>query len=84
MTAVTETDLQRKHTKISETREIVGVFEIEIEDMKQSPLKVRVIQILNASGNCYIGIANLMIKGKGCFDFYREHASAKNPQRSFG
>lgn len=68
---VTETDLQRKHTKISEIREVVGVFEIEIEEMKYSPLKVRVMRILNASGNCYIGIANLMVKGKGCFDFYR-------------
>jgi hypothetical protein len=68
---VTETGLQRKHTKISEIREIVGVFEIEIEDMKYSPLKVKVIQILNAGGNSYVGIANLMIKGKGCFDFYR-------------
>ena len=26
---------------------------------------------MNASGDCYIGIANLMIKGKGCSDYYR-------------
>ncbi|MFZ1897298.1 hypothetical protein [Methanoregula sp.] len=68
---VTETDLQRKHTKISEIREIVGIFEIDIEDMKYSPLKIKVKQILNAGGESYIGIANLMVKGKGCADYYR-------------
>lgn len=71
VTGVTETDLQRRHTKISEIREVVGIFEIEIEGIQYSPLKVKVLQILNAGGNSYVGIANLMIKGKGCFDFYR-------------
>ncbi|MFY9981985.1 MAG: hypothetical protein WAK75_05395 [Methanoregula sp.] len=68
---VTETDLQRKHTKISEIREVVGVFECDIEDMKYSPLKIKVQQILNAGGESYIGVANLMVKGKGCADYYR-------------
>jgi hypothetical protein len=68
---VTETDLQRKHTKISEIREIVGIFEIDIEDMKYSPLKIKVKQVLNAGGESYIGMANLMVKGKGCADYYR-------------
>jgi len=69
--AVTETNLQRKHTKISEIREIVGIFEIDIEDMKYSPLKIKVRQILNARGESYIGSANLMVKGRGCADYYR-------------
>jgi hypothetical protein len=75
---LTETDLQRKHTKISEIREIVGIYEIDIEDMRNSPLKIKVKQILNASGNCYIGVANLTIKGKGCRDFYR----SMHPQKT--
>jgi hypothetical protein len=69
--AVTETDLQRKHTKISEIREIVGVYEIDLQDIQYSPLKIKVKQVLNASGDCYTGVANLMVKGKGCQDFYR-------------
>jgi hypothetical protein len=68
---LTETDLQRKHTKISEIREIVGIFEIDIEELKYSPLKIKVKQILNASGERYIGVANLMVKGKGCAGYYR-------------
>jgi hypothetical protein len=75
---LTETDLQRTHTRISEIREIFGIFEIEIEDFKNSPLKIKVIQILNARGDCYIGIANLMIKGKGCSDYYR----SMHPQKT--
>ena len=39
--------------------------------MKYSPLKIKVKQILNAGGESYIGIANLMVKGKGCADYYR-------------
>ena len=76
--ALTETDLQRKHTRISEIREIVGIFEMDIEELQNSPLKIKVIQILNASGDCYIGIANLMVKGKGCSDFYR----SMHPQKT--
>lgn len=68
---VTETDLQRKHTKIIEIREIVGIYEIDLEDIKKSLLKIKVKQILNASGDQYIGVANLAVKGKGCPDFYR-------------
>jgi hypothetical protein len=75
---LTETDLQRKHTRISEIREIVGIYEIDIEDIKYSPLKIKVKQILNASGDCYIGFANLTIKGKGCLDFYR----SMHPQKT--
>jgi hypothetical protein len=75
---MTETDLQRKHTGISEIREIVGIYEIDIEDLKYSPLKIKVIQILNASGDCYIGIANLTIKGKGCSGYYR----SMHPQKT--
>jgi hypothetical protein len=68
---VTETDLQRKHTRISEIREIVGIYEIDLQEIKYSPLKIKVKQVLNASGDCYIGVANLAVKGKGCKDFYR-------------
>jgi len=68
---MTETDLQRTHTRISEIREIVGIYEIDIQDLPYSPLKIKVKQILNASGDSYIGYANLAIKGKGCLDFYR-------------
>jgi len=68
---VTETDLQRKHTNISEIREVVGIFEIDVEEMKYSPLKIKVIQVLNASGESYIGVANLMVKGKGCPGYFR-------------
>jgi hypothetical protein len=75
---LTETDLQRVHTRISEIREIVGIFEIDIEDMKYSPLKIKVKQILNASGESYIGVANLTIKGKGCRSYYR----SMHPQRT--
>ena len=71
MIDLTETDLQRKHTKISEIREVVGIFEIDIEDMKYSPLKIKVKQVLNAGGESYIGVANLMVKGKGCAGYYR-------------
>jgi hypothetical protein len=76
--AVTETDLQRKHARISEIHEIVGIFEIDREDLPYSPLKIRVKQLLNASGNCYIGVATLTIKGKGCRDFYR----SMHPQKT--
>jgi hypothetical protein len=82
VTELTETDLQRKHTKISEIREIVGIFEIDIQDLKNSPLKIKVIQILNASGDRYIGIANLMIKGKGCADFYRSMHPKKTKEEA--
>jgi hypothetical protein len=75
---LTETDVQRKHTKISEIREIVGIFEIDMPEIKYSPLKVKVKQILNASGDCFIGVANLAIKGKGCRDFYR----SMHPQKT--
>ena len=75
---LTETDLQRKHTRISEIREIVGIFEMDIEELQNSPLKIKVIQILNAGGDSYIGIANLMVKGKGCSDFYR----SMHPQKT--
>jgi hypothetical protein len=68
---LTETDLQRKHTRISEIREIVGIYEFDIQDLRFSPLKIKVKQVLNASGDSYIGVANLTIKGKGCKDFYR-------------
>ena len=78
MIELTETDLQRKHTRISEIREIIGIFEMDIEDLKNSPLKIKLIQILNASGDCYIGSANLMVKGKGCSDFYR----SMHPQKT--
>jgi hypothetical protein len=79
---LTETDLQRKHTKISEIREIVGNFEIDIEEVKNSPLKIKVIQVLNASGDCYIGSANLMVKGKGCSDFYRSMQPQKTREEA--
>jgi hypothetical protein len=75
---VTETDLQRKHTRISEIREIVGIYEFDIQDLKYSPLKIKVKQVLNASGDCYIGVANLTVKGKGCKDFYR----SMHPQKT--
>jgi hypothetical protein len=75
---LTETDLQRKHTRISEIREVVGIFEIDVEELKNSPLKIKVKQVLNASGDCYIGVANLTIKGKGCRDFYR----SMHPQKT--
>ena len=78
MIILTETDLQRKHTKIIEIREIIGIYEIDIEDIKNSPLKIKIKQILNASGNCYIGVANLAVKGKGCLDFYR----SMHPQKT--
>ena len=77
---MTETDLQRKHTKISEIREIVGIFEIDVEDMKNSPLKIKVKQILNASGDSYIGIANLTVKGKGCASYYRSMRPRKTKE----
>lgn len=80
MMVMTETDLQRKHTKISEIREIVGTFEIDVEEMKYSPLKIKVQHILNASGESYIGIANLMVKGKGCPDYFR----SMHPQKTKG
>jgi hypothetical protein len=75
---LTETDLQRKHTRISEIREVVGIFEIDVEELKNSPLKIKVKQILNASGDCYIGVANLTVKGKGCRDFYQ----SMHPQKT--
>ena len=71
MIVLTETDLQRKYAKISEIREVVGIFEIDIEEMNYSPLKIKVKQVLNAGGESYIGVANLMVKGKGCPDYYR-------------
>ena len=71
MIVLTETDLQRKYAKISEIREVVGIFEIDIEEMNYSPLKIKVQQVLNAGGESYIGVANLMVKGKGCPDYYR-------------
>ena len=80
---LTETDLQRKHTRISEIREIVGIYEIDIQELKNSPLKIKVIQILNASGDCYIGLANLMIKGKGCSDYYRSMHAQKTKEDAF-
>ena len=80
--AVTETDLQRKHTRISEIREIVGVYELDLQDINCSPLKIKVEKILNASGNCYIGVANLEIKGKGCPDFYRNMHPQKTKEEA--
>ena len=56
-----------KNEKIREIREIVGVYEVSIEDVEQT-LKIK---IEKHEGMGFMGVANLEVKGKGCASFYR-------------
>jgi hypothetical protein len=52
-------------------KEGVGIFEIDRADLKYTPKKIKVQQILNAGGESCIGVANLMVKGRGGADYFR-------------
>jgi hypothetical protein len=71
---MTEKELMKTFEQIIEINEIVGEYEIHLQNVpKGSPrlLRVKVLKLSNNAEFPYLGIANLEVKGKGCADFYR-------------
>jgi hypothetical protein len=77
MVRLVEFDLRKTYKRIIEIDEIVGIYEVRIEGVSK-PLKIKVKEMVNASGDRFVGIANLEIKGKDSLDYYR----SIHPQRT--
>lgn len=58
--------IRETYPRISELNEIVGLYEIHVEEIPQV-LKIKVLRI----GNVYIGVANLQVKFQGAINPYR-------------